>query len=143
MSINKKTMKLALEKDGNITSPSLHDVEVTSISMPSVKESKELVVGLISESGVKYEAVFAGCRSISFKGFYFQNVISQAFLQDAQWVLTKLDDYTNEFGVQSSYDKNALIEDIKKNRMVLVEFVPSVGCALLCLCEKFEILEIG
>lgn len=140
--MTKNNVSLVYDGEGNLTSPNLHDAEIMDVTFFDLKNQRNLTLILRTETNEKYEMVLKECRNLSFKGIYHQNIIYKISCSPSNHIIAKLDDYQSEFAIQSDHDKKNIEQDIKDNNLVLIELIPSVGCAILCLCKKMEICQL-
>jgi len=135
-----KQQKIELSSDGAVQNKGIHDAAIFETTMSGEGDRVSAIVRCRSEEGTVFVFRIEGVRVFTTTFFGSQNVINDCLIisrRDAQSELAEVKDlerYTFE-----KYDVlNALI---KKGDLTLLQFIPSVGAQIDCIC-KTVVLEV-
>ena len=131
---------LQIGPEGEITSPAFHDAEILRLEIKKAGGKESLEVGIVTEKGDAYQLSLDGIKLLSCGAFGTQNVILEAYFYFGVDPTTTLKGAPKGFLHKTSgKDIADLAQQIMNKKLGLLEISASVGCSILCLCEKLSV----
>ena len=135
-------VNLQIGPDGQITSPGLHDAEILRLETKKTGGKETLEVGIAAGKGEAYQLLLEGVKLLKCSDFGSQNVILEAYFYSGVDPTATLRAAPKGF-LHKTSDKDIadLAQQITSKKLGLLEITPSIGCSVLCLCEKLSITK--
>jgi hypothetical protein len=133
----------AIETDayGIIKDLLLHDADIISIRNDKSQKSQTVIIEASAESGDQLRIILKGVRHFFCDRFLYQNVILHVLFIEGASAMSLIQD-----AAESLYLKpNSVLEldaQIKSGVLTYFQIVPSLGCSIIAICEKVELLGI-